>query len=80
MIVLKEGLEILNYPLAAALAMLMLGAGVLATLLIGRAVALATPWIAGRAPRVRFRPAAGLRADAGGGRGGAGAAGARGIC
>ncbi len=54
MIVLKEGLEILNYPLAAALAMLMLAAGVLATLLIGRAVALATPWIAGRAPHLRL--------------------------
>lgn len=50
MIVLKEGLEILNYPLASALAMLMLGAGVLATMLVGRAVALATPWVAGRAP------------------------------
>jgi putative spermidine/putrescine transport system permease protein len=53
MIVLKEGLEVLNYPLAAALAMLMLGAGVLATMLIGRAIALASPWIAGRAPRRR---------------------------
>ncbi len=51
MIVLKEGLEILNYPLAAALAMLMLGAGVLATFLIGRAIGLATPWITGRVPR-----------------------------
>jgi putative spermidine/putrescine transport system permease protein len=51
MIVLKEGLEILNYPLAAALAMLMLGAGVLATFLIGRFVALLTPWVAGRVPR-----------------------------
>jgi putative spermidine/putrescine transport system permease protein len=51
MIVLKEGLEILNYPLASALAMLMLGAGVAATLLIGRAVAFATPWVAGRTRR-----------------------------
>lgn len=53
MIVLKEGLENLNYPLAAALAMLMLGAGVLATFLISRAIGLATPWVAGRVPRWR---------------------------
>jgi putative spermidine/putrescine transport system permease protein len=52
MIVLKEGLEILNYPLAAALAMLMLGAGILATFLIGRTIAALTPWVAGRVPRV----------------------------
>jgi len=54
MIVLKEGLELLNYPLAAALSILMLGAGVLATLLIGRAIAAATPWIAGRVPRLHL--------------------------
>jgi putative spermidine/putrescine transport system permease protein len=51
MIVLKEGMEILNYPLASALAMLMLGAGIVVTLLVGRAVAWATPWIAGRVRR-----------------------------
>ncbi|WP_270936649.1 ABC transporter permease subunit [Falsiroseomonas oryzae] len=55
MLVVKEGVEVLNYPLAAALAMLMLAAGVLATFLIGRVVALLTPWIAGRAPRVTLR-------------------------
>ncbi len=54
MIVLKEGLEIMNYPLAAALAILMLAAGVMATLLISRVVTLLTPWVAGRAPRVTF--------------------------
>jgi putative spermidine/putrescine transport system permease protein len=61
MIVLKEGLEILNYPLASALAMLMLGAGVLATLLIGRAVAAMTPWTAGRVPRLSLSPPPPLR-------------------
>lgn len=51
MVVLKEGLEILNYPAASALAMVMLGASVLGTLVIGRAILLATPWTVGRAPR-----------------------------
>jgi putative spermidine/putrescine transport system permease protein len=54
MVVVKEGVDVLNYPLASALAMLMLGAGVLATFLIGRVVAAATPWIAGRVPRWRI--------------------------
>lgn len=53
MLVVEEGMQVLNYPLASALAMLMLGAGVLATMLIGRAIGLLTPWIAGRAPRLR---------------------------
>jgi len=61
MIVLKEGLEILNYPLAAALAMLMLGAGILATFLIGRAIAALTPWAAGRVPRLRLSAPPALR-------------------
>jgi ABC-type spermidine/putrescine transport system permease subunit II len=61
MIVLKEGIEVMNYPLASALAMMMLGAGVLATFLIGRVVALLTPWIAGRAPLVTFSLPPGLR-------------------
>jgi putative spermidine/putrescine transport system permease protein len=52
MIVLKEGLEILNYPYASALAMLMLAAGVLATFLIARVIGFCTPWIADRVPRV----------------------------
>ncbi len=51
MIVLKEGLEILNYPYASALAMLMLAAGVLATFLIARVIGFFTPWIADRVPR-----------------------------
>lgn len=51
MVVLKEGLEILNYPAASALAMVMLAASVLVTLVIGRAVALAMPWVGGRPPR-----------------------------
>jgi len=54
MIVLKEGMEILNYPLAAALAMLMLFASVAGTILIGRAIAMFTPWIADRVPRRRL--------------------------
>jgi putative spermidine/putrescine transport system permease protein len=61
MIVLKEGIEVMNYPLASALAMMMLGAGVLATFLIGRVVALFTPWLAGRAPLVTFSLPPGLR-------------------
>jgi putative spermidine/putrescine transport system permease protein len=51
MIVLKEGMEILNYPLAAALAMLMLFASVAVTVLISRSIALLSPWVAGRVPR-----------------------------
>lgn len=54
MIVLKEGLEILNYPYASALAMLMLAAGVVATFLIARVIGFFTPWIADRVPRVRL--------------------------
>ncbi len=54
MIVLKEGLEILNYPLASALAMLMLGAGVVVTFLLGRLIGLATPWLTARVPRLRL--------------------------
>jgi ABC-type spermidine/putrescine transport system permease subunit II len=61
MVVVEEGVQILNYPLAAALAMLMLGAGVLVTFLIGRVVALLTPWVAGRAPRLPLGLPAALR-------------------
>lgn len=53
MVVLKEGLEILNYPLAAAMAMLMLGASILVTVLIGRGVTALAPWTSGRVPRWR---------------------------
>ncbi|UFN51124.1 ABC transporter permease subunit [Roseomonas sp. OT10] len=61
MVIYKEGLEILNGPLAAALAMLMLAASILVTLLIGRAIAAAMPWVAGRPPRRLSLPPA-LRA------------------
>ncbi len=61
MIVMKEGMEILNYPLASALAMLMLGAGVVFTFLVGRAIGMLTPWVAGRVPRIRVSLPAGMR-------------------
>ncbi|SFK77504.1 ABC transporter permease subunit [Falsiroseomonas stagni] len=61
MVVLKEGMEILNYPLAAALAMMMLGASVVVTILIGRAIGFLTPWVTGRAPRFRLSLPPGLR-------------------
>jgi putative spermidine/putrescine transport system permease protein len=51
MVVLREGMEILNYPLASALAMLMLATSVLVTLVIARLIGLTTPWVAARAPR-----------------------------
>jgi putative spermidine/putrescine transport system permease protein len=51
MVVLREGLENLNYPLASALAVLMLATSVLVTFLIARAIAALTPWIAARVPR-----------------------------
>ena len=49
MVVLREGLEILNYPLAAAMAMLMLAASVTVTLVIAWLVGRAMPWLSGRA-------------------------------
>ncbi|MCQ4162684.1 ABC transporter permease subunit [Roseomonas sp. GC11] len=55
MVVLKEGLELLNHPLAAAMAVLMLAASVLATLAIGKAVGFFTPWLAQRPPRAPRR-------------------------
>jgi len=56
MLVLKEGMEILNYPLAAAVAMLMMAASVLVTLLLGRVIARAMPWAAGRPRRAAWVP------------------------
>ena len=56
MMVLREGIENLNYPLAAALAMLMMLAAILATLLIGAAIRGAPPWLALRAPGRPFLP------------------------
>ncbi len=55
MVVLREGLENLNYPLAAALAMLMLLASVAATAAVGGGFALLAPWAAGRPPWFRLR-------------------------
>ena len=60
MVVLKEGMEILNYPLAAALAMMMLGASVAVTILIGRVIGMLTPWVTGRAPRFRLSVSPGI--------------------
>ncbi|MFT8242458.1 ABC transporter permease subunit [Roseomonas sp. BN140053] len=54
MVIYREGLEILNSPLAAALAVLMLLASILVTILIGRAVSAAMPWAARRPPRLRL--------------------------
>ena len=51
MVVLREGLENLDYPLAAAVAMLMLAASVAATAAVGLAFRLLAPWAAGRPPR-----------------------------
>ncbi|QDJ11575.1 ABC transporter permease protein (plasmid) [Roseomonas mucosa] len=62
MVVLKEGLELLNHPLASALAMLMLLASILATLLIGRVIGLFTPWLAQRPPRRARRLPPAIRA------------------
>jgi putative spermidine/putrescine transport system permease protein len=53
MVVLREGLEILNYPLASALAVLMLVTSVAVTFLFARAVGAVTPWLVARAPRRR---------------------------
>jgi putative spermidine/putrescine transport system permease protein len=61
MVVLKEGMEILNYPLAAALAMLMLFASVLVTIAIGRGIGALTPWTTARVPRLRLALPPGLR-------------------
>jgi len=61
MVVLKEGMEILNYPLAAALAMLMLAGSVVVTFLLGRAISRAMPWATGKASRARVPPAALVR-------------------
>ncbi|WP_431283298.1 ABC transporter permease [Humitalea sp. 24SJ18S-53] len=50
MVVYKEGLEILNYPLASALAVLMMAASVAAAFLISFVVGRFTPWIGQRRP------------------------------
>ena len=48
MVVLREGLENLDYPLAAAVAMIMLVASVVITWAVGVAFARLMPWAAGR--------------------------------
>jgi putative spermidine/putrescine transport system permease protein len=55
MLVYKEGLELLNYPTASALALIMLALSVLATLLIGHAIARAQPWLRGAPSRPAWR-------------------------
>lgn len=57
MVVLREGLENLNFPLAAAMAMLMLAASVAATLAIGAAFSALMPWVRGQSPASRRLPA-----------------------
>jgi putative spermidine/putrescine transport system permease protein len=61
MVVLKEGLELLNHPLAAAMAVLMLAASIAATLLIGRLIGVFTPWLTQRPVRRRLALPAALR-------------------
>ena len=56
MMVLREGIENLNYPLAAALAVLMMGAAILATLLVGAGIRAATPWLVLRPSGRPFLP------------------------
>ncbi|MDO9498917.1 ABC transporter permease subunit [Falsiroseomonas sp.] len=51
MVVLREGMEILNYPLASALAMLMLATSILVTFVFARAIGGMTPWVQARPPR-----------------------------
>ncbi len=48
MVVLREGLEILNFPLAAAMAMLMLAASVAVTLGLAFVIGRSMPWLTGR--------------------------------
>jgi putative spermidine/putrescine transport system permease protein len=62
MVVFREGLDNLNFPLASAMATVMLGVAVLATLLIGRGIALAMPWAQGRPRRPPLLPAGLARA------------------
>jgi putative spermidine/putrescine transport system permease protein len=56
MIVFREGLDNLNFPLASAMATVMLGVAILVTLLIGRGISLAMPWAHGRKRRAPLLP------------------------
>jgi putative spermidine/putrescine transport system permease protein len=58
MVIYKEGLEILNYPLSSALSMLMLAASILVTLVIGGVIARLMPWSSQRPRRARALPPA----------------------
>ncbi|MGK7869845.1 ABC transporter permease subunit [Falsiroseomonas sp. E2-1-a20] len=51
MLVLREGLENLNYPLASALAVLMLVISIAVTFVFARIIGAFTPWVLARAPR-----------------------------
>jgi putative spermidine/putrescine transport system permease protein len=61
MVVFREGLDNLNFPLASAMATVMLALSILVTLLIGRGIALAMPWAHGRPRRAPRLPAAAAR-------------------
>jgi putative spermidine/putrescine transport system permease protein len=50
MLVMQEAMALLNYPFAAALAMVMLACSVLATLAVNLSVSRLTPWLALRPP------------------------------
>lgn len=49
MLVMQEAMALLNYPFAAALAMIMLACSILATAMVNLVVARLTPWVAQRA-------------------------------
>lgn len=55
MVVLREGLENLDYPLAAAVAMLMLAASVAVTAAVGAVFGVLAPWATGRPRQFRVR-------------------------
>ncbi|MBE9603824.1 ABC transporter permease subunit [Acetobacteraceae bacterium H6797] len=48
MVIYKEGLEILNYPLSSALSMAMLAGSIIVTILIARFIGRLMPWASGR--------------------------------
>jgi ABC-type spermidine/putrescine transport system permease subunit II len=52
MLVMQEAMALLNYPFAAALAMVMLACSVLATVIVNTGVGRLTPWTAGRPTRL----------------------------
>jgi len=56
MLVFEEAMQLLNYPKAAAIALVMLVVSVAATVAINRAVAAMMPWRTGAPPPARRRP------------------------